>query len=272
MRIRLLLLCFVLVLLPSSVFAGEIESYIQVKGEASTVVRPDIAHCFLIISGYGENYEASNKMANEKVAQLGKVLKSVLQEAPQMHVLKVENKPKGRVFDENYQKKMFIDMAKAMKGEVPAETSQTKQEMTTNISVYFVLTNFSKDSILKMMNALAEKEIAFNKGSMFDFEFATDFAFNRSAIYYGMTDSSKYLKTLVAEAYRNAEGNAKILATAVGKKVTGLTNITGCGDLLEGAVSVPFKTNLTGKDLGPLSADSERLAIKFSKDFGFKID
>ena len=272
MRIRLLLLCFVLVLFPSAVFAGEIESYIQVKGEASTVVRPDIAHCFLIISGYGANYESSSKMANEKVAQLGEVLKSVLQEAPQMHVLKVENKPKGRVFDENYQKKMFIDMAKAMKGEVPADAGQAKQEMTTNISVYFVLTNFSKDSILKMMNALAEKEIAFNKGSMFDFEFATDLAFNKSAIYYGMTDSSKYLKTLAAEAYRNAEGNAKILATAVGKKVNGLINITGCGDLLEGAVSVPFKTNLTGKDLGPLSADSERLAIKFSKDFGFKIE
>lgn len=42
-------------------------------------------------------------------------------------------------------------------------------------------------------------------------------------------------------------------------KNLGSENVTGC--ILEGAVSVPFKTNLTGKDLGPLSADSERLAI-----------
>ena len=47
-------------------------------------------------------------------------------------------------------------------------------------------------------------------------------------------------------------------------------NVTGC--ILEGAASVPFKTKLTGKDLGPLSADSERLAIKFSKAFGFGIE
>ncbi len=272
MHLRLLLLLFVITVIPGFVCAADLENYIQVKGEASTVVKPDIAHCFLIVLGDGVNYEASSKMANDKLSQLREVLKSVLQEAPQLHVLKVENKPKGKVFDENYQKEMFMDMAKAMKGEIPAEAIPAKQEMATNISVYFVLTNFSKDTILKLMNSLAEKEIAFNKSSMFDFEFATDFAFNKSAIYYGMTSSAKYLETLAAEAFRKAESNAKIVAAAVGKKMTGLVNVTGCGDMLEGAVSVPFKTNLTGKDLGPLSADSERLAIKFSKDFGFRIE
>jgi hypothetical protein len=269
MHRRLLLLCFVISFIPSLVSAADLRNYIQVTGEASTIVKPDIAHCFLIVSGYGADYETSSKAANEKLAQLGEVLKSVLKEAPQLHVLKVENKPKGTVFDENYQKEMYREMAKAMKGELPADVSSAQQEKATNISVYFVLTNFTKDSILKLMNSLADKEIAFNKSNMFDF--ATDFVFNKSAIYYGMTSSAKYLKTLAAEAFRKAEGNAKIVAAAVGKKITGLVNITGCGDMLEGAVSVPFKTNLTGKDLGPLSADSDRLMIRFSKDFGFGI-
>jgi len=123
-----------------------------------------------------------------------------------------------------------------------------------------------------LMNSLAEKEIAFNKSNLFDFDFASDFAFNKSAIYYGMKSSAKYLEALAAEAFRKAEADAKILATAVNKKMTGLVNVTGCGDILEGPVSLQFKTNLTGKDLGPLSADSERLAIRFSKDFGFRIE
>jgi len=272
MHLRLrLILCLAIVVFPVIAQAAEPEDFIQVKGEASIVVKPDIAHCFLIVSGEGASYEASSRVAYEKLAQLGEELKAVLQESPQLQVLKVENRPKGKAFDENYQKEMFMEMAKAMKGELPA-AGPVRQEMATNISVYFTLSKFTKESILKLMNALAEKEIAFNKSSMFDFDFAADFAFNRSAIYFGMTDGANHLEKLAAEAFRKAEGHAKILAKAVNRKMTGLVNVTGCGDIPEGAVTVPFKTNLTGKDLGPLSADSERLAIKFSKDFGFRIE
>lgn len=270
-RISVVIL-FIALLIPVISAAADLENFIQVKGEASTVVKPDIAHCFLIVSGYGASYEAASKAANDKFSQLGEVLKSVLQKAPQLDVLKVENKPRGKTFDEAYQKELFMDMAKAMKGEAPSEAGPAKKEMATNISVYFTLSNFSKDSILRLMNSLAEKEIAFDKSSMFDFDFAADFAFNKSAIYYGMASSEKYLEALASQAFKKAERDAKIIASAVNKKLSGLVNVTGCGDILEGSVSLPFKTNLTGKDLGPLSADSSRLMIKFSKDFGFRIE
>ena len=263
---------FAALFIPGFSVANDLENFIQVKGEASTIVKPDIAHCFLIITGHGDNYESSNKSANDKVSQLTAALKSTLEEVPQLNILKVENKPKAKSFDESQQKEFFMDMAKAMKGEAPAEVGPAKKEMVTNISIYFALSKFSKESILKLMSSLAEKEIAFDKGSMFDFDLPSEFTFNKSTIYYGVASSDRYLEMLAAEAFKKAENDAKIIASSVNKKLTGLVNVTGCGDALEGNASLPFKSNLTGRDLGPLSTDSSRLIIKFSKDFGFKIE
>lgn len=268
----IVIIFLVTLLIPTFSIANDLENFIQIKGEASTIVKPDIAHCFLIITGDGENYEASNKSADDKLSQLTEVLKTTLQEVPQLAILKVENKPKAKTFDQSYQKEFFVEMAKAMKGEAPVEAGPAKKEMVTNISVYFTLTKFSKESILKLMNSLAQKEIAFDKGSMFDFDLPSEFTFNKSAIYYGVANSDKYLKTLVSDAFKKAERNAKIIASSVNKNLSGLVNVTGCGDILEGNASLPFKSNLTGKDLGPLSTDPSRLIIKFSKDFGFKIE
>jgi hypothetical protein len=68
------------------------------------------------------------------------------------------------------------------------------------------------------------------------------------------------------------EHDARIVAAAINKKVVGLINVTGCGDLMEGNVAMPEKSNLTGKVLGPLSSDPTRLMIRLSKDFGFRME
>lgn len=264
------LACLALLFSPKFSDAKDLENYLQVKGEASVIVKPDIAHCFLKITGEGETYEASNNAANEKLAQLNDVLKDNLGEIPQLQTLRIESGPKGRNFDENYEKNLFVGVAKAMKGEEPAEKAK-KKEIATSISVYFTLTKFTRESILKLTNDLADKDIAFDKNVMFDFPMS-DFTFGRSMILYGVSSLDNYLESLAALAFKKAERDAKILSKAVNKKLRGLVNITGCGDLLEGDVSLSFRSNPTAKDLGPLSTDPSRLMIKFSKDFGFKIE
>ncbi len=131
--------------------AAEIENYIQVKGEASIIVKPDVAHCFLIVADYGKDYEASAKTANDKLAQLKSVLKATLKETPEITVLKVDNKPRGQSFD---QQRYLTEMAKAMKGETPGKLIEEKKEVGTHMTVYFTLTNFNRDSIVALMNAL----------------------------------------------------------------------------------------------------------------------
>jgi len=263
------LLLFVIVALSGISNAAEIENYIQVKGEASIIAKPDVAHCFLVVADYGKNYEASAKAANVKLDQLKNLLKTTLKETPEITVLKVDNKPKGQSFD---QQRYITEMAKAMKGETPGKPAEEQKEVGTHITVYFTLTNFNRESILALMNALAEKEIAFEKSSKLEFDFSTEFTVGKSMIYFGLLNSDKQLGVLAGEAYRKAEHDAQIIAAAIKKKLVGLINITGCGDLIEGNVTMPDKSNLTGKVLGPLSSDPTRLMIRLSKDFGFKME
>ena len=267
-RITALLLFFIVALSGVS-NAAEIENYIQVKGEASVIAKPDVAHCFLIVADYGKNYEASAKAANVKLDQLKSLLKTTLKETPEITVLKVDNKPKGQSFD---QQRYITEMAKAMKGETPDKPAEEQKEVGTHITVYFTLTNFNRESILALMNALAEKEIAFEKSTKLEFGFSTEFTVDKSMIYFGLLNSDKQLGLLAGAAYRKAEHDAQIIATAIKKKLIGLINITGCGDLIEGNVTMPDKSNLTGKVLGPLSSDPTRLMIRLSKDFGFKME
>ena len=115
MRFRLTVLAVMAVLMVAGFSSGaELENYIQVKGESNVIVKPEVAHCFMIVSGSGGNYDASNKAANDKLDQLSSLLKTTLRETPQLTILKVENKPKTETFDE---KQYFTEMAKAMKGD-----------------------------------------------------------------------------------------------------------------------------------------------------------
>jgi hypothetical protein len=270
MKFRIAAIFFIAIVSLSGVSnAAQVENYIQVKGEASIVVKPDIAHCFLIVTGYGKNYEASTKAANEKLGQLKSLLKTTLKESPEMTVLKIDNKPRGEGYD---RKQYFSEMAKAIKGEAPGKEAEEQKEVGTHITVYFVLTNFNRESILTLINTLAEKEIAFNKSSRFEFDFYTEINIGQSGFYFGILNSDKQLAILSAEAYRKAEHDAQIIAAAIKKKLVGVVSITGCGDILEGNASMSEKWNLTGKVLGPLSSDPTRLLIRFSKDFGFKIE
>ncbi|MEW6417726.1 MAG: SIMPL domain-containing protein [Nitrospirota bacterium] len=260
-------------LMPVCSFADEEGNILKVKGEASMVVKPDIAHFFLRITGEGENYDLSNKKAKDKISQLNEILKTILQDSPELNILKVENKPKSKSIEDAYQKDFIVGMAKAIKGEMPEEqTAPVKKEMTTATTVYFSLSNFSDENILKLMNALSEKGIAFDKSSMFEFDMPFEYTFNKSAIFYGVMNSDKYLETLALEAYKKATLQARLISQAVDKKLGKLVNITGCGEALTGGTTLPDQFNLTGKNLGPLSVDSSRLTIKFSKDFGFRIE
>jgi hypothetical protein len=118
MKIRLtVIIVLVALLIPISSNAKDFENFIEIKGQASTIVMPDVAHCFLIVTGEGETYESSNKSANDKLSQLTEVLKITLHEVPQFTILKVEDKPKTRPSDQPYEKEFFVEMAKAMKGE-----------------------------------------------------------------------------------------------------------------------------------------------------------
>ncbi len=258
-------------LMPVSSFAEDTDNLIKVEGRSSLVAKPDIAHCFLKITGQGENYETSNKAAKDKISEMVKVLRTVVGEVPEISVLKVKNSPKGKSFEDMYQKDFITGMAKAIKGEeLPEAKSPTKKEMMTTITVYFSLTKFSEENILQLMNILAEKEIAFDKEGLFDLPF--EFDLKRSAIFYGLISSDKYFKTLATDVYKKARLKAKIIAEAANKKLGKLMKITGgCGDKLKGSVTLSDRSNLTGKDLGPLSADPSRLVISFSKDFEFKI-
>lgn len=263
------ILLFVIASLSGISHAADIENYLQVKGEAGIVVKPDVAHCFLVVADYGKNYEATAKAANNKLEQLKSLLKTTLKEMPEITVLKVDNKPRGESFD---QQRYLAEMAKAIKGETPGAMAEEKKEVGTHITVYFTLTNFSRESILALMSTLAEKEIAFEKNPKLEFDFSPDFIFGKSAIYFGILNSDKQLGILADGAYRKAEHDAQIITAAIHKKLIGLVNITGCGDLMEGNVAMPEKSNLTGRVLGPLSSDPTRLMIRFSKDFGFKME
>jgi len=269
MKFRIAAMLLFVVFLSGISNAAEIENYLQVKGEAAIVVKPDIAHCFLIVSDYGKNYEVSAKAANNKLEQLKSLLKATFKEAPEITVLKVDNKPKGESYD---QQRYITEMAKAMKGETPGKLTEEKEEVGTYITVYFALTNFSSESILTLMSKLAEKEIAFERNSKLGFDYSTEYIVGKSAIYFGILNSDKQLGILAWEAYQKAEHDAQIIAAAIKRKLIGLINITGCGDLMEGNVTMPDKSNLTGKVLGPLSSDPMRLMIRLSKDFGFRME
>lgn len=163
-------------------------------------------------------------------------------------------------------------MAKAMKGKTPGKLAEEQKEVGTHITVYFTLTKFDQESILALMNTLAEHEIAFDKQSKYEFDFSTEFTVGRSMIYFGLLNSDEQIGALAGEAYRKAEHEAQIVAAATKKKLTSLINITGCGDLIEGNVTMSDNSNLTGKALGPLSSDPTRLMIRLSRDFGFKFE
>ncbi|NOZ68097.1 MAG: SIMPL domain-containing protein [Deferribacteres bacterium] len=260
-----------LLLSPAYAAADDTENLIKVGGESRLVVRPDIAHCFLKITGEGESYEISSKAAKDKISEMLGVLKTVMGETPEISVLQVENKPKGKSFEDIYQKDFITGMAKAIKGEeIPETKSPVRKKKLTVMTVYFSLTKFSAEKILQMMNILAEKEIAFDKEGLFDLPF--EFDLKRSAIFYGLVDPDKYFETLATDVYRKARTKAEIIAKAANRRLGKLVNITGgCGDRLQGSVTLSGRSDLTGKDLGPLSADPSRLVISFSKNFEFKL-
>lgn len=270
MNVRItVMLLFVFAVLSGISNAAETENYIQVKGESCVNVKPDVAHCFLIVADYGKNYEASSKAANEKLDQLKSLLKITLKETPEITVIKIDNKPKNKSFD---QQRYLTEMAKAIKGETPGKLTDDKIEFGTHITVYFTMTNFSRESILGLMNSLAEKEIAFEKSISFEYDYSSEFTVGKSMMYFGLQNPDKQIGLLASEAFYNAEHDAKIIAAAIKKNLVGLINVTGCGNIIEGNVTMPDNSYLTGKSLGPLSSDPTRLIIRFNKDFGFRIE
>lgn len=275
MRNFYITLGILLMLFPAQLTNAKIsnEKGISIQGKARTLTKPDISYCFLKIDATDKSYEVSSKKAQEKLTQLKEVLKSVLGEVPTITIFKTTNQPKGKSFDDMYQQKDFITgMAKAIKGEDldSLETKEEKpKEMSTSVHVFFTLERFTKEKILKLRTALAEKEIAFDKSNPFSFE-SEYLDPNQSAIVFGLKNPQVHLETLASKAYKKALINAKTIAKATDIKLGKLIGISGCGSGLKGTVTFPGE-DLIGKELGPLSADPERLSIKFSTTFEFRI-
>ncbi len=271
MLIRILAISILFVFtVPEGAFSCENDHVIKVQGEARIVKKPDIAHCFLKITGEGPNYDLSTKAAKDKVSILEKYLKEQSGEKPEISVMKIENKPKGKSFDDMYQKDFITGMAKAIKGEeLTTESPKSKKEMTTIISIYFNLLKFTEDEIIGLRTALSEKEIAFDKNNPFDFSF--DYDPNTSAIFFGLKNPNSHLEKLSTEAFENALQKAKIIVQGAHLKLGKLISISGCGSELKGSVDISDRSNLTGKDLGPLSADPNRLLVKFSTNYEFQL-
>jgi uncharacterized protein YggE len=271
MLIRLLVLVLLSVLtVPGVSFSCDNNPVIKVQGESRMIITPDIAHLFLKITGEGPNYGQSTKAARSKVSILEQYLKEMSGKKPEISVMKIENKPKGKSFDDMYQKDFITGMAKAIKGEEPAENrSEPKKEMTTVISIYFNLLKFSEDEIIGLRTALSEKEIAFDKDNPFDFSF--DYDTRTSAIFFGLKNPNRHLEKLSTEAFENARRKAGIIAQGASRNLGKLVGISGCSSELKGSVEISDRSNLTGRDLGPLSVDPNRLLVKFSTNYEFEL-
>lgn len=250
--------------------SSETEHIVKVQGESRVVTKPDIAHCFLKISGEGSSYELSTKAARSKITILGEILDEIFGNKSEISVMKIENKPKGKSYDDIYQKDFIAGMAKAIKGEEPTtDDEKTPKSMLTIFTVYFHLSKFDDDKIIKFRTVLSEKEIAFDKNNPFDFSF--DFDNSTSAIYFGLEKPDIHLEKLATESFNNALKKAQIISKGAKHKIAKLANISGCSSELKGSVEISDRSNLTGKDFGPLSIDPNRLMIKFSIYYEFQL-
>jgi len=258
---------------PIIAWASDATNTLEVKGQAYSVVKPDIAYFFLKIDGQGQSYEVSTQQAQKKVEELKKNLVEIMGAPIEISTLKKEIKPKGALSEDSMmemQQEAMKSLAKAMKGEESALPSkEKKKEMVTTIMVYFTSPNFSDESILRLKSKLAEKEIAFDKNGLFDFSSSIDL--NSSTIVFGLKDPNRLLAAVASEALVNARRNAEIIAKASNKSLGGVVSIGGCGCDLEGTVSMVGNGNLVGRDLGPLSADPNRLVVKYEKNYGFEL-
>ncbi|MFH2045082.1 MAG: hypothetical protein ABIK92_08035 [Pseudomonadota bacterium] len=101
--------------------------------------------------------------------------------------------------------------------------------------------------------------------------FSFDYDSSTSAIFFGLKNSDIHLEKLSTEAFEKALQKAKIIAQGAHQKLGKLIAISGCSSELKGSVDIFDHSNLTGKDLGQLSADPNRLLIRFSKYYEFEL-
>ncbi|MBI4698563.1 MAG: SIMPL domain-containing protein [Nitrospirae bacterium] len=268
MKKSVVALIFILIF-PVLTQGTENQNSIQLNGSAQMVVKPDIAHCFIRIKSEADNFDNSLKAANDKLSTLKEIIHNILDKPVEVETVSYVTKPKGTDYSYYENKQYFVDMAKAMKGEIPSENiEKEKFEAETIISVYFGISEFRDEQILVLKDKLSEKNIAFDKKSSFMSETLGQ---DSSIIYYGINDPDIYLGQLIASAHEKAKKQAEIIAKALNKKVGDIMKISGCGSVIEGTVDIYDKSLSTGKDLGPLSADSKKLVIKFDKDFEFEL-
>jgi len=274
MRNILLILGVVLMLSPAQLSSAKIsnENGISIEGKSRILTKPDIAHCFLKIDGFGKTFEESDSKSQEKVKELKTILKAVLGATPEISIFKTTNHPRSKSYEDMYQDSLIMGVAKAMKGEEVKESGKEEEkpmEMETSNHIFFSFENFTKEKILELRSKLVEKEIAFDEQNPFSFsmEYLDP---NQSGIVFGLKNYEVHLESLARKAFERAQKNAATIAKATGKKLGKLIGITGCGGGLEGTVNFAGE-ELVGKELGPLSADPEMLSVKFSKTFEFQI-
>jgi len=269
---KILHLLVLAIVFPSLAAAGVSNSKaISVEGVAYLIVKPDIAHCFVKVEGEGNSYALAKKNVTEKMAVLHTILKNNFSHAPEITVIRAINQPKEEEYGADFDKKFVQGMAKAIKGEnldAEGDSEDEPNKFSSIINVFFSIPGYEKSTIEKMKSDLAEKEIAFDKQERFSFYRRANL--ENSFLLFGLEDPSHHLESLVKSAFEVAQHDATVIAQSTGKKVGNLIGISGCGGTIEGTADFDDSVWI-GKDLGPLSADPERLNIQFEKSFDFKL-
>lgn len=273
MKRNVLILILLLAVPQVSFAAGDQKASIETKGIAFVIVKPDIAHFILKVSGSGENYESSTENAKRNIEEMKTTFQKTMGQDIDIREIKRDYKPRDLFSEKDYmeaQKEYFKSMAQAIKGEDITDTKEEeKEKMVTDVFVYFSVNKFTEGDILKFKSALAEKKIAFNKSNLFNFSI---FDINQSSILFGVQNPVHHLENLSKDAYENAFQKAKIISKSSGKKIVGIKKISGCGECLEGPVNIAEINKYMGADLGPLTLDPNRLVIKYEKKYEFEIE
>ncbi len=263
----------VCVILSFSSFAYA-EQNLTIKGYSYSIVKPNIAHIILKITGEGNDYAESETIADNNLKEVIALAKAHFNADISPAIIKVKNKVKSQLDNgdySDYTQEYFKQMASAMKGE-EIEVLKSKKEnvYATTKFIYFSMNDYSVKAIDAFRNALVNAKLAFSEKVTFDY--MSSFELNKSYIIYGMKDHYGQLENMTRDAYSNALLKARHTVNAVGSTLGKLISIEkGCKEI-EGTVDISEMNKLLGKNLGPVSSDPLAIPLEYNVKFVFSIN
>ncbi len=264
---NILLIAALLLILPPNLIAQESNRSIKVKGESSTIVKPTVAHFFVKVSGTGKSYAESMKNAQDELDKLTVQLNKILPSPIELQVLNIDSKIEGESLEDLYRDGAIVKSMLGIKSE------SKEPEKITVMSLYFSLDEFTPESIIEFKDKLAETGVYFSTANR-PIGYGFENEYGRTTILFGLSNKDDLLAKLTKESYEKAKRDATIMAEATGNKIGQLQKLTCCKNELTGSFVLDSwreSPALTGRELGPVSLDPERLQVTFSSDFIFNI-